>query len=79
MGVVLSPEGGALANLLTPFKLGLGGPIAGGWRWLSWISLDDTVGAIEHALTDDSWRGPAIVAATEPVTNEDFTKTLGEC
>jgi uncharacterized protein (TIGR01777 family) len=77
MGVVLSPKGGALANMLTPFKLGLGGPIAGGWRWLSWISLEDTVRAILHALVTDSWRGPRIVATPNPVTNAEFTRTLG--
>jgi uncharacterized protein len=77
MGVVLSAKGGALANMLTPFKLGLGGPMAGGWRWLSWISLDDTVRAIMHALTDESWRGPRIVATPNPVTNRDFARTLG--
>jgi uncharacterized protein (TIGR01777 family) len=77
MGVVLSRRGGALANLVTPFKLGLGGPIAGGWRWLSWVSLHDAVRAIEHALTDESWRGPRIVATPNPVTNRDFSKTLG--
>jgi uncharacterized protein (TIGR01777 family) len=76
-GVVLSPKGGALANMLTPFKLGLGGPIAGGWRWLSWISLDDTVQAIVHALTTDSWSDPFIVTSPEPVTDQEFAKTLG--
>jgi uncharacterized protein len=76
-GVVLSTKGGALANLLTPFRFGLGGPIAGGWRWLSWISLPDTVRAIEHALTNESWHGPAIVATPNPVTNAEFSKTLG--
>lgn len=76
-GVILSATGGALAKMLTPFKLGLGGVIGGGQQWMSWIALDDAVGVIIHALTNKTLRGPVNVVAPEPVTNREFTKTLG--
>jgi uncharacterized protein (TIGR01777 family) len=77
IGVVLSRKGGALAQMLTPFKLGLGGRIGNGWQYMSWIALDDVVGAIEHALTDESLAGPVNVVAPQPVKNVEFTKTIG--
>ncbi|MFA6563464.1 MAG: TIGR01777 family oxidoreductase [Verrucomicrobiia bacterium] len=76
-GVILSATGGALAKMLTPFKLGLGGVIGGGQQWMSWIALDDAVGIIIHALTDETLRGPVNVVASQPVTNREFAKTLG--
>ena len=76
-GVILSPNGGALAKMLTPFRLGLGGRIGSGRQWISWIAIDDAVGAIYHALTTDSLRGPVNTVAPNPVTNRDFTKSLG--
>jgi uncharacterized protein len=76
-GVVLSPAGGALRKMLFPFRLGLGGRIGRGSQWLSWISIDDAVGAIHHALGTDRLRGPLNVTAPDPVTNRDFTRTLG--
>ena len=76
-GIVLTPSGGALGRMITPFKLGLGGRIASGKQWMSWISIDDEVGAIRHALTTDALAGPVNATAPEPVTNADFTKTLG--
>ena len=76
-GVILSPRGGALAKMLTPFRLGGGGVVGNGKQYWSWISLDDAVSAILHALMTDSLKGPVNVVAPEPVTNLEFTKTLG--
>ena len=76
-GIVLSPAGGALAKLLPPFRLGLGGPIGGGRQWMSWISLDDHLRALEHALFADGLHGPANLVAPNPVTNATFATTLG--
>jgi uncharacterized protein (TIGR01777 family) len=76
-GVVLSPEGGALKKMLPPFRLGLGGRIGLGARWLSWISIDDAVGVILHALSTDTLRGAVNATAPVPLTNRDFTRTLG--
>ena len=77
LGVVLSAHGGALAKMLTPFRLGLGGVIGDGAQWMSWIALDDVIGAIRHALTTDALRGPLNVVAPAPVINAEFTRTLG--
>lgn len=77
-GVILSPRGGALAKMLTPFRFGLGGRIGNGRQWMSWIALDDVVGCIHHALATDSLHGPVNCVATNPVTNREFTKTLGK-
>jgi uncharacterized protein len=76
-GEVLSREGGSLAALLTPFRLGLGGPVGGGRQYSSWISIDDEVRAIEHALTTDGLEGPVNLVSPDPVTNREFAKTLG--
>lgn len=76
-GEVLSREGGPLAALLMPFRLGLGGPLGGGRQYTSWISIDDEVAAIEHALTTDGLQGPVNLVAPNPVTNREFAKTLG--
>ena len=77
-GIVLSPEGGALAKLLPPFRLGVGGPIGGGGQWMSWISLDDQLRAMEHALFTATVRGAANFVAPNPVTNATFATTLGQ-
>jgi uncharacterized protein len=77
IGVVLSPAGGALAKMLTPFKLGAGGVIGSGSQYMSWIALDDVVSAIHHALTQNSLRGPVNGVAPNAATNRDFTRTLG--
>jgi len=77
LGVVLSAHGGALTKMLTPFRLGLGGVIGDGAQWMSWIALDDVTGAIRHALTTDAVRGPVNAVAPAPVTNAEFTRTLG--
>ena len=76
-GIVLSRDGGALAKLLPPFRLGVGGPIGSGRQWMSWISLDDHVRAMEHALFADTLQGPANLVAPNPVTNATFATTLG--
>jgi len=75
-GVVLSPEGGALGKMLTPFKLGVGGKIGNGHQWMSWIDVDDMVGAIHHILKSDLLHGPVNMVGPRPVTNQEFTKTL---
>jgi uncharacterized protein (TIGR01777 family) len=77
IGVVLSPEGGALGKMLTPFKCGVGGRIASGEQWMSWVHIDDVAGAVRHCIEDDAYRGPVNAVAPEPVTNAEFTKTLG--
>jgi hypothetical protein len=76
-GVILSGEGGALVKMLTPFKLGVGGKIGSGRQYMSWIALDDVVGVIKYALSNEGLSGPVNVVAPNPVTNEEFTKTLG--
>ena len=76
--IVLSKDGGALATMLTPFKFGVGGVVGTGQQWMSWISLDDVVGIVNFALENENLRGAVNVASPNPVTNEQFTKTLGE-
>jgi hypothetical protein len=76
-GVVLSPAGGALEKMLPPFKLGVGGPVAGGRQYVPWIHLDDVVGAMLRCLDDDAASGPVNVTAPNPVTNAELSKTLG--
>lgn len=77
-GVVLSPAGGALAKMLLPFKLGLGGKIGSGRQYMSWIALDDVVGAIHHAITNEGLMGPVNVVAPKAATNAEFTRALGQ-
>ncbi|HSO97213.1 MAG TPA: TIGR01777 family oxidoreductase [Acidimicrobiia bacterium] len=76
-GVVLGRGGGMLATVLTPFRLGLGGRLGSGQQYLSWISLDDELAAILRALEHASLVGPVNVTAPNPVTNTEFTATLG--
>jgi len=76
-GVILSEDGGALPKMLFPFRMGVGGKLGSGQQYMSWIAIDDAVGAIEHALTNNTLRGPVNVVAPNSVTNHDFTKTLG--
>jgi uncharacterized protein (TIGR01777 family) len=76
-GIILSTKGGALSKMLTPFRLGVGGRIGSGRQWMSWITLDDTIGSINHAIATDTLRGPVNAVAPNPVTNQEFTKTLG--
>ncbi|MFL5886106.1 MAG: TIGR01777 family oxidoreductase [Thermoleophilaceae bacterium] len=76
-GVVLSREGGALERMLPPFKLGIGGPVGGGRQYVSWVHLDDVVGAILFCLDNDEASGPINVTAPEPATNRELSKALG--
>jgi uncharacterized protein (TIGR01777 family) len=76
-GIVLAEHGGVLKRLLVPFKLGLGGRVGSGKQWMSWITLDDHVGAIVHAIETESLRGPVNLVAPTPVVNAEFTTTLG--
>lgn len=76
-GVVLTPEGGALERMLPVFRLGLGGRLGDGRQWMSWVSLPDVVRAFSYAVDTDSLSGPVNVVAPEPVTNAEFTRTLG--
>jgi uncharacterized protein len=75
-GVVLSPKGGALAQMLTPFRLGVGGRIGSGQQWWSWIHVQDHVAAIHHILKTVSLQGPVNLVAPQPLTNAEFTRVL---
>lgn len=77
-GVVLSPNGGMLQKLMPPFMMGAGGRIGSGKQYMSWISIDDAVGIIGHAMQETSVSGPVNVVAPEPCTNQGFTKVLGK-
>ena len=76
-GVVLSPAGGALAKMLPVFRAGFGGRVGGGRQWMSWISREDAVGVIYHALMTSGLRGPVNACAPEMITNAGFTRELG--
>ena len=75
-GVVLSASGGALKKMLPPFRMGVGGNIGSGRQWMSWVDIDDLVGAIQHAMKNDTLHGPVNVVGPNPVRNSEFTKTL---
>src|SRR2546421_2147546 len=77
-GIVLSGRGGALAQMLRPFRLGVGGKLGTGRQWMSWISLEDEVGAIVHLLGDVAPAGAVNLTAPNPASNADFTKALGQ-
>lgn len=76
-GQVLSPAGGMLKEMLPPFKLGVGGPLAGGDQYLSWIHVDDEVGVLLWALDNEEVSGVVNASSPDPVTNKDFSKALG--
>jgi len=76
IGIVLSSRGGALQKMLPPFKMGVGGKLGNGRQWMSWVDLQDIVGAIHHLLKTDLLSGPVNLVAPKPVTNADFTKML---
>jgi uncharacterized protein (TIGR01777 family) len=76
-GVVLDAGGGALQKMLPFFKLGIGGPVAGGEQYMPWIHVDDVVGIYLAALDGEAWTGPVNAAASEPVTNKTFSRALG--
>jgi uncharacterized protein (TIGR01777 family) len=77
-GVILDRHGGALAKMLPPFRMGVGGRIGSGKQWMSWIALDDVVGALKFALVNETLSGPVNFVAPGSVTNAEFTKTLGK-
>jgi uncharacterized protein len=76
-GVVLAEGGGALEKMLPPFKLGVGGPVAGGRQYVPWIHLDDVVGALLHCVRDERASGPVNLTAPAPVTNAELSRALG--
>jgi uncharacterized protein (TIGR01777 family) len=76
IGVVLSASGGALHAMLLPFRMGVGGKMGSGRQWMSWVNIDDLVGAIQHVIKCDMLRGPVNVVAPNPVRNAEFTKVL---
>jgi uncharacterized protein len=76
-GIVLSRKGGALAKMLLPFRLGVGGRIGSGAQWMSWVALDDAIAAVLHALATASLAGPLNVVSPHPVTNAELARTLG--
>jgi uncharacterized protein len=76
-GIVLAAHGGALAKMLSVFRLGAGGRLADGRAYWSWIALNDLLGVIHHALTNESVQGAVNAVSPNPVTNAEFTKTLG--
>ncbi len=75
-GVVLAAHGGALKQMLLPFRLGLGGRLGSGQQWMSWVSLTDAVGVMRYALVQEDLQGPVNTVAPNPVRNEEFTRTL---
>lgn len=77
-GVILSNKGGALSKMLPPFKLGLGGKIGNGKQYMSWVSISDVVGAVQHVLNKTNIKGPVNIVAPQPVTNKEFTQILGK-
>jgi hypothetical protein len=77
IGVVLGPNGGALQQMLLPFKLGLGGPIGSGAQWFSWVHLRDLVALLVRAVEDETLRGAVNGTAPNPVTNKEYARTLG--
>lgn len=76
-GIILDLNGGALAKMLTPFRMGIGGRVGDGSQWMSWIALGDVVNALKFLLLDSAVHGPVNIVAPNPVTNAEFTKTLG--
>jgi hypothetical protein len=76
-GIILDKEGGALKTMLPPFRMGIGGRIGSGKQWMSWIALDDVVGALKFALTNSALSGAVNFVAPNPARNAEFTKTLG--
>ena len=77
-GIVLTKEGGALGTMLTPFKLGVGGVVGSGKQWMSWISMEDHIAVINYVIENENIRGAVNSVSPNPVTNEEFTKTLGD-
>ena len=77
IGLLLTPEGGLLGRMLTPFRLGVGGPLGDGRQWMSWIAAEDLIQAFLHVLTREDIRGPVNAVGPDPVRNSEFARTLG--
>ena len=77
-GVILSADGGALKKMLPPFRMGVGGRVGSGKQWMSWIALDDVIGGLKFALTNEELSGPVNFVTPNPATNAEFTRTLGK-
>jgi uncharacterized protein (TIGR01777 family) len=77
IGIVLAPQGGALRVMLPAFRAGVGGILGSGRQWMSWIALPDLVAVIQRALADGTYAGAINAVSPQPVTNADFTATLG--
>lgn len=76
-GIVLGPENGALEQMLMPYRFFVGGPLGSGKQWMSWIHLDDEIGLIRMLIENERAQGPINATAPTPVTNGEFSKTLG--
>jgi uncharacterized protein (TIGR01777 family) len=76
-GIILDAHEGALAKMLTPFRMGIGGRVGDGKQWMSWIALDDVINGLKFAIANQTINGPVNFVAPTPVTNAEFTKTLG--
>jgi uncharacterized protein (TIGR01777 family) len=76
-GIILDSNGGALAKMLTPFRMGIGGRVGDGRQWMSWIALEDVVNGLKFLMRDQAVSGPVNFVSPHPVTNSAFTKTLG--
>jgi len=76
-GIILDKEGGALAKMLPPFRMGIGGRIGDGRQWMSWIAMDDVVDGLKHSLVTSGLTGPVNFVGPNPATNAEFTRTLG--
>jgi uncharacterized protein len=77
-GIILAKQGGALPQMMLPFRFGLGGKLGSGRQWTSWIALQDVVAIVEEALRNDSWKGPINLVAPQAARNSDFTKSLAK-
>jgi len=77
LGIVLTARGGALAQMIGPFRMGIGGRLGSGRQWVSWLSMADTIGMFCAAIEDDRYRGAYNAVAPLPVTNAEFTRVLG--
>ena len=77
IGIIIGRRGGALAKMLPPFKMGVGGPIGSGRQWMSWVHIEDVCGTIVHALKTPSLKGAVNATSPVPVRNKEFSKTLG--
>jgi uncharacterized protein (TIGR01777 family) len=76
-GVVLGKAGGSLAKMLPAFKMGMGGPLGDGQQWVSWVSIDDAVRAVDFSLNHDDLSGPVNVVSPQPVRNKEFAQAIG--